>query len=180
MNLATLSDLATLTGLPETEPRLALALRRASGAFIDAVGWPVLLTANEVIVLRGDGSQDLILPARPVTSASVSLGGVVEVASDDPADPLLLDGRLGILTRRGGWPDGPVKVTWTYGYDAPPEGIVDVVLERAAHIAEDLGIYASISTGSLSETYAPGVVGGATERWVLTVERYRFGVGDRS
>lgn len=178
--LATLTDLATLTGLPQSDPRLALALRRASGAFVDAVGWPVERTTDEVILLRGDGSRDLLLPARPVASASVVIDGVSEVATDDPAGPLVLDGRLGVLTRRAGWPVGPVRVTWTYGYDTIPEGIVDVVLERAAHIAEDLGIYASISTGSLSETYAPGVTGGATERWSQTVVRYRFGVGDRS
>lgn len=179
MTLATLLDLATLTGLPETEPRLALALRRASGAFVDAVGWPVVLTTDEVILLRGDGSQELILPARPVISASVVIDEVTEVATDDPAGPLVLDGRLGVLTRRAGWP-GLVRLKWTYGYRDIPEGIVDVVLERAAHIAEDLGLYASISTGSLSETYAAGVTGGATERWVQTVARYQVGVGDRS
>lgn len=180
--LASPQDLATLTGRPISDPRLALALRRASGAFVGAVGWPVLQVVDERIRLRGDGSTELLLPARPVSSATVAVAGTTEAAVDDLDAPVQLDGRLGILTRPAGWPCGPVIVTWTYGYkpDEIPQDIADVVLERAAHVAESLGIYASIGTGPLSETFSAAAQGGTTELWAATVARYMFGVGDRS
>ena len=61
MLLAETRDLAVLTGRPVSDPKIGLALRRASGAFVDAVGWPVVVT-TETRVLRGDGGPELLLP----------------------------------------------------------------------------------------------------------------------
>lgn len=179
MLLAEARDLAALTGLPASDPKVGLALRRASGAFVDAVGWPVVVT-TETIILRGDGGPELLLPARPVRAASVDVGAGLEVAGTGLDSEVLLDGRLGVLTRRGGWPVGPVLVTWEYGYTEIPAGISDAVLERAAHIVDDLGTATSVTVGPFSKTVAPAVAGGVTERWVQAVDRYRYGVGDRS
>lgn len=155
-----------------------LALRRASDAFAGAVHFPVLRTENDKVLLRCDGSRNLILPARPVEAASVQLdGGEVEVAGESPGSPLLLDRRLGILSRAAGWPDRDVVlVTYTHGYpeDKIPGDIQDAVLERASYVAETLGFVDSESKGPFSRSF------GVTQQWVDTVERYRIGVGDRS
>jgi hypothetical protein len=175
--LATPEHLALLLGLPENDPRVTLALRRASDAFADAVGYPVHEVVDDQVLLRGDGSPELLLPARPVSQASVAIADTTETADTAPGAALLLDTRLGVLTRRAGWPAGaPVLVTYTHGWAEIPGGIVDVVLERAVHVAESLGVYQS--TGPFSITSA--AAGGVTQRWADSVERYRIGAGDRS
>jgi hypothetical protein len=107
----------------------------------------------------------------------VAIADTTETADTAPGAALLLDTRLGVLTRRAGWPAGaPVLVTYTHGWAEIPGGIVDVVLERAVHVAESLGVYQS--TGPFSITSA--AAGGVTQRWADSVERYRIGAGDRS
>ena len=182
-HLAQAKDLATLLDRPESDPRLELALRRASDAFVGAVGHPVV-RAEGSRLLRCDGGPELQLPARPVHEATVALA-VSEPISLTPgaAGPIILDGHLGILTRPQGWPRGAMAhVTWNAGYDPDeiPGDIQDVVLERAAHIAENLGIYRQESVGSTSATFDPAAAGGATQRWVDVVDRYRVGVGEWS
>lgn len=179
--LAKPADLAILLDRSAGDADLLLALRRASDAFAGAVGHPVVQVVDDTIALRGRGSTELLLPARPVAAAAVALpgaGGALEVASEDPDAPLVLDRRLGILTRSAGWPAGLMLVTYTHGYpdDAIPGDIQDVVLERAVHIAETLGVYRT--TGPFTVTDA--AAGGVTQRWSDTVARYTVGVGDRA
>jgi len=178
--LASLTDLATVLDRRVDDPVLTLALRRASDAFAGAVGYPVVRVVDDTITLRARGSSDLLLPARPVSSASVQLPGVEvpEIADEDLGAALVLDSRLGILTRQAGWPEGLVRVTYTHGYEPQlvPGDIQDVVLERAVHIAGTLGVYRT--TGPITVTDA--AAGGVTQRWSDTVARYLVGIGDRS
>lgn len=181
--LAKAEDLATLLGRSAFDPSLLLALTRASDAFVGAVGFPVHQVVDDELLVEGSGGRRLELPARPVSAAKVTLEDGEEVASVTPgASPVLLDRRLGILYRQHGWPSGPVLVTYTHGYpdDKIPGDIADVVLERAAHIAETLGIYASETTGPFTDTLADGANGGVTERWSQVVARYQIGIGDRA
>lgn len=178
--LASSTELAILLDLPAADASLLLALRRASDAFAGAVGHPVLQVVDDSVTLRARGAQELLLPARPVTAATVQLPGVEapEIADENPGAPLVLDRRLGILTRHAGWPESLVRVTYTHGYPPAeiPGDIQDVVLERAVHVAQSLGVYRT--TGPITVTDAAS--GGVTQRWSETVDRYRVGIGDRS
>lgn len=174
--LASPEKLGQLLQLSPEDEHLLLALERASSAFIGAVDWSVLQGPNEHL-LWGDGGQFLRLPARPVKAATARLG------TDDEADLLegaVLDGRLGVLWRRAGWPDGePIHVSYIAGWEPPevPGDIQDAVLERASHLAKSLGTVKQESTLGMSVTYADG---GVTQNWVDVVERYRVGAGDWS
>lgn len=181
--LAEAKDLAILLNLPANDPGLELALRRATDAFIGAVGHPVVRT-EATRLLRGDGGPELQIPARPVHSATVTLGDRSHTALPGATTgSVILDGHLGTLTRPSTWPRGAmVSVTYDAGYgpDEIPGDIQDVVLERAAHIAEDLGVFRQESVGSVSVTVEAAAAGGATQRWVDTVDRYRVGVREWS
>lgn len=183
--LAQAKDLAILLDLPANDPRLDLALRRASDAFVGAVHHPVIRTMAARL-LRGDGGPELQLPARPVHSATITLGDRdthVVATPEVITGPVVLDGHLGILTRSGRWPRGAmIHVTYDAGYDPYeiPGDIQDVVLERAAHIAETLGLYRQESVGSVSVTTETAAAGGSTQRWSDTVARYRIGVREWS
>ncbi|MDO5676511.1 MAG: hypothetical protein Q4G35_03270 [Propionibacteriaceae bacterium] len=175
--LATAKDLATLLGISHDSPLLELALERASDAFTGEIGYP-LLRETRTRVLRGDGGPDLHLPARHVHTATVTIKGQppIDVTADQLDGAILLDGTLGILTRADGWPRVPIKVDIDSGYliNQIPGDVRDVVLERAAHIAENLGVYQQESTGSVSASISPAAAGGSTQRWVDTVARYRI------
>lgn len=174
-NLANPADLALLVDLPEDDQRVALALRRASGRFIDAVGWPVL-EEEATVTLTGDGGRTLWLPGRNVTAATATI-------DDKPVTGTKLDRRLGALRRASGWPDGTdIEVTFTAGWEADkvPDGIQDAVLEHAAHIGTSLGLFSQESTGTSSASYSAAATTGATQKWVDAVARYAVGVGERS
>lgn len=178
MVLAKAKDLALLLDLQEQDPRVALALRRASDAFAGAVHYPVSRVVDDEVLLRGDGSQELFLPGRPVESATVQLpDGETVVASVAPGSDVVLDARLGVLTRPAGWPHGPLLVTFTHGWpqDEIPGDIQDAVLEKAHQVAHTLGFIKSETTGPFNTQYE-----GVTQKWVDTAARYRIGVGDRS
>ena len=160
--LASVKDLALLLRVPEQDARLALALRRASSRFIDAVGWPVVRQENDTLVLHGDGSRSLPLPARNVTAATATIDG-------EPATGLVLDKRLGVLTRAAGWPYGHANIVVTYTHGWPieemPEGIQDAVLEHASHLALTTGVATQEGTGTSSVTWAKEATVGVTQKW---------------
>ncbi len=173
--LATVEQLATLTGLPTTSPKLLLALDRASNRFRDAVGHPVHLVTDDVIWLDGDGTDTLLLPAAPFTTISVEVDGA-PVTDYKPAR------RSGILRRAGGWPDGleNIEVTYTHGYATIPGGIVDAVLEQAEMQAMVAGYVESEAAINQSVKYGQQATVGVTQRWTDAVEKYSLGRGDRS
>lgn len=180
-NLANLSDLTLMLGVPDDDPFAALALRRASSRFIEAVGWPVIEQVAATITLRGDGGCHLQLPGMNVRDATARIGG--EKVTDAALDP-----RLGLLTCKAGWPCGErVEVTFTAGWAEGeiPGGIQDAVLEQAAALHA-----AMVNKGASRVTRGPftfewqGGAGlgqvGATATWDEAVRAYRVGIGDWS
>lgn len=175
--LASIDDLATLTGKPVTDGRLALALRRASNRFRGAVEHPVSLIENDEIVLDGNGSHSLLLPAAPVVGRpTVTIHG-------EPVDDFEVSSRNAMLRRRQVWPSGlgNITVTYTHGHETVPGDIADAVLEQAHMQAEALfpGLQTA-SAGGLQITLGAQATIGVTQRWSEAVERHRLNQGDRS
>ncbi|MFI0469291.1 hypothetical protein ACH347_34900 [Saccharopolyspora sp. 5N102] len=170
--LADPAALARLTGLPVDDPDLLDALNRASDRFRGAVGHSVTHVERDEIVVDGDGSRSLLLPAVPVTAVHT-----VEV--DGKPVTGYQWSRTGALRSAGCWPDrlGAVRVVYDHGYplDAIPGDISDAVLEQAQMICDQTPGVASMSTGSVSVSYSRV---GITEAWSATVERYQVGRGD--
>jgi hypothetical protein len=171
--LAAAADLATLTNLPATSPALLLALERASNRFRAAVGHPVHLVEDDVVLLDGDGGLTLLLPGIPCTDISVKIDGVT--VTDWTVAAL-----LGVLRRTNSfWPDGlgNIEVTFTHGWDPIPGAIQDAVLEQAAVQAlVPVGVQSESAIGQ-SVTYGLASTIGVTQKWVDAVNRYRLGLG---
>lgn len=170
--LADAAALARLTGLPADDPDLLDALNRASDRFRGAVGHPVTLVEHDEIVLDGDGTRSLLLPAVPVVA-------VHQVDVDGQPIAEFQWSRNGILRSATRWPDrlNTVHVVYDHGYPAEsiPGDIADAVLEQAQMILDQTPGVASMSTGGVSVSYSRV---GITEAWSTTVERYRIGRGD--
>lgn len=173
--LATPEDLAILTKLPAASPVLLLALNRASERFRAAVGHPVHQVTDDVVLLDGDGSNLLLLPAAPATQIRVKVDGAA-------VTDFVANQRAGILRRAARWPDGlgNIEVTYTHGYAVIPGGIQDAVLEQAAVQATvPAGVQSESSSGGMSITWGLHATAGVTQRWSDAVEAYRLR-GDRS
>lgn len=172
--LAPPEELATLTNLPASSPSLLLALSRASERFRAAVGHPVHLVTDDVVLLDGDGSETLLLPAAPFTTITVSVNGAV--VTDYQANR-----RGGILRRAARWPAGlgNISVVYTHGYAIIPGGIRDAVLEAAELNLIKAGVQSESALGQ-SITWGQTATTGVTQKWTEAVEVYRLGRGDRS
>lgn len=170
--LAAAPDLAALLGVKPSHPRLGPALDSASAKFRAAVRHPVSRLTSTV-VLDGDGTRSLLLPAIPVVQvASVRLAG--------RADPLTagvdfqVSSRFGILRRTGGtWPDelDAVTVEFTHGFEPIPDAIAEAVLEHAAAVFRARPGVASLAIGGEATTWAAGV----TETWSTAVAEFHLG-----
>jgi len=174
--LADANDLATLLDVVATDPKLLLALRRASDRFRGAVRHPVSLVANDVVLLDGNGTQSLNLPAAPVVGTpTVTIDGTAVTDFRTSA-------KNGILRRSSCWPDdlGNIQVTYTHGYAEIPGDIADAVLEQAQLQYEVLAGVAQMSLGSQSIGFGTQATVGTTQRWSDAVQKYRLNVGDRS
>ncbi|WP_263251630.1 head-tail connector protein [Saccharopolyspora rosea] len=170
--LADPAALARLTGLPADDPGLLGALNRASERFRGAVGHPVTPVVRDEIVVDGDGSRSLLLPAVPVTAVHQ-----VDVDGQPVADYQW--SRNGILRSAGCWPDrlGAVRVVYDHGYppNEVPGDIADAVLVQAQMILDQNPGVSSMSTGGVSVSFSRV---GVTEAWSKAVERHRIGRGD--
>jgi hypothetical protein len=173
--LADVNDLAVLVQLPSTDPRLPLAIRRASDRFRGAVHHPVHLVTDDVTYVSGDGSRTLLLPAAPVVGSVAIV--VTDLDGTTTLDPSLyqIGRRNGIITRTDnhGWPVGleNIEVTYTHGYDPVPGEISDAVLDQAAAIAMTLAHVQQESGGSQSASYRTGV----NQNWTDMVTKYSLG-----
>ncbi|MGY4859511.1 hypothetical protein [Cryobacterium sp. AP23] len=168
--LASVADLATLTGKPATDAKLLLALKRASARFRGAVGHPVSRVSDDVVLLDGDGSRALLLPAAPVIgTTAVEIDGV-------PITDYRTSAARGILRRPAGWPDdlGNVQVTYSHGYDQVPGDIEDAVLEQAELQYKVLAGVQQASLGAQSVTFGVQASVGVTQRWAECVARYQL------
>lgn len=172
--LAEAGDLALLLGVPATDGKLLLALARASSRFRGAVRHIVSL-ADDVVLLDGNGSQALILPAAPVV-------GRPDVEIDGQTVTDFSVSRSGMLRRAGGWPDGlgNVQVSYTHGYDEIPGDIQDAVLEQAELQYKILAGVQQASLGAQSVTFGTQASVGVTQRWTDAVTSHMLNRGDRS
>lgn len=177
--LAKPEDLATLLGMTATDPRVLLALRRASNRFRDAVGYPVHQVTDDVMWLDGDGTSTLHLPAAPIQAFSVSIDGVTLRNGTDYA----LSKRIGVARRIGNvWPDGlgNIEVVCSHGWATIPGGIEDAVLEQASVQATALVNVQKQDAGAFSVTYGAQATVGVTTKWTEAVIKYSVGTGDKS
>ena len=174
--LAALTDLALLTGLPQSDPRLELALRRASNRFRGQVNHPVHAVEGDEITLNGNGTDTLLLPAAPVNGTPTVLVDGVPVAD------FTIDRNSGVLRRNGCWPDGlgNIRVTYNHGWATIPGDIEDAILEQAQIVATTLPHLQQESAGTNSVTYGAQATIGVTQKWTDAVEKYCLGEGDRS
>lgn len=174
--LADPSDLAVRLGAEENDPLVELSLRRASDRFRGAVEHPVSFVPDDTVVLDGNGSDTLMLPAAPVTAVtSVTVAGIL--VTDYSVSP-----RLGMLRRRYLWPYdfGNVSVVYSHGYTDIPGDIQDAVIEQA-----EMQYYAL--AGVYSATLGPQIFNfghagniGVSGRWSECVARYQLNRGDRA
>lgn len=118
--LARVSDVSAL-GITVTNTTLVQSLIDSVSAEVrEVAGCPITVTES-TITFRGVRNQYLALPGGPIRSVTtVTLDGT---AVTDYA----IDGNR--LWRLGSWGDvsKPVVVTWTHGYDSPPEDITRLV-----------------------------------------------------
>lgn len=171
--LARVEDLETATA--EVETTLAertLALQRASSRFRGETQNPVTLVTGETVLLDGNGTDKLLLPAAPVVGDVV-----VKVDGVDVSDDVRVSRKNGVLRRISYyWPQDyeNVEVTYSHGYleAEVPNDIQDAVLEHAttillthAHLAQEGG-------GGVQATYGPTAMIGKTQKWADAVARY--------
>lgn len=174
--LASAEDLATLTGAVPTDPKLLLALRRASDRFRGDVRHPVSLVTDDVVLLDGNGTRSLFLPAAPIVGTpTVTIDG-------DLVTDFRPSVKNGILRRDVCWPDtlGSIQVIYTHGYNDVPGDISDAVLEQAEVQYSVLAGVAQMSLGSQSFAFGTQATVGVTQRWSDAVQKYVLNRGDRS
>lgn len=127
--LAAIADLEArgVTIDPAEELAVTAFLDVASTTVRDAAGSPIS-ESTDTIVLEGEPSARLRLPAPPVTAVATVLVDGVAVS-----DWTL---RSGALVREAGWSSGcttsEVTVTYTHGLPAVPADIVQLVCQMAA------------------------------------------------
>lgn len=170
--LASIQDLSVITGLPATDPRLRLALKRAEGRFRLEAGHSVSRAQNDTISLSGTGSPTLLLPALNITEITVTLG--------ESTTPLLelkefsVIRRYGILHKTGGWPVGQenVHIEYTHGWTSEqlPAGVEDAVLEHATTLAMTFAHIGQEANGNRSVGNNQTATVGVTQKWSNAVE----------
>lgn len=173
--LASPADLAVRLHVASTDTDLILALQRASGRFIGAVGHQIALIENDESWLSGQCSRTILLPAFPVI-------GTPTIEIDGEAFTDWEIGReKGILRRKDGeWPNGldNIRIQWTHGYSEIPADIQDAVLEHAETQYHSIAAIASTSAGGESITFSAQAAIGVTTRWSEAVARYHLGGGE--
>lgn len=174
--LAKIQDLAALVGVPTSDPKLVLALKRASDRFEDRVDYSIRLVENDVVLLSGRGTPILLLPARyTVGTPTIKVNG-------EPVTDFQIARDSGILHRSCGWPRGldNVEVTYTHGFaeGEVPGGIQDAVLEQAETNYHVIVGFQSRAAGSESVTYSALAAVGVTQRWTDMVDKYEHKADD--
>lgn len=167
--LATPEDLAVLVRKSAADPKVRLALRRASERFQGAVGHRVILVEDDVLVRLGSGTDTLFLKAAPVSAVSVTIGGETV-----PPENYTLDPEAGVLYGiTGYWPyRTPITVTYTHGYAVVPGDIEDAVLEHATTICLAMAHVQQETAGTNNASYMVAATVGTTQKWADTVRKY--------
>lgn len=167
---ASLSDLQTLIGDSEQDPKIALALRRASDRLIGLIGWNPHYVENDTVTLNGAGRETLLLPYMHIT------GAVIVQVDGKPVNDFVVDPRAGILRRTNyrTWPDSLSNITviCSHGYKDLPGDIQDAVLEQAEAQYRTLTGISNYSVGGRSITFGAASTVGVTQKWTDTVHKY--------
>lgn len=142
---ATADDLAARLGLtlsPDDRTRADELLQRASGLVQAAAKQQLVLVEDDVITITGPRDHQISLPERPVVSvSSVALNGT-------PVTNWYLDGNELVVKRSVLWEfDGdllgsasfgfrgiPLVITYTHGYESPPEPAGTICLEAVRRV----------------------------------------------
>lgn len=178
--LAAIQDLEALAKAEAGDPLVALALRRASGRFIDAIGYDPSYRAGAIFTLSAYTREVLFLPAAPLEEVHE----VYNLRAQEVVDPSLYawDAETAAIICVNPdvqyWPTGfaAIRVTADVGFKEIPDGIQDAVLEHA------LALYSSpdttiqqISQGSRSVSFMSRTATGVTQKWADAVNLYRRG-----
>ena len=174
--LASEDDLAIMLGVPATDGKLQLALRRASSRFRGRVKRPITKVIDDTIWLNGDGTNALLLPSAPV------VGTPTVLVDGSPVTNFEIDREQGILRSASCWPDhlGNIEVTYTHGFEEVPGDIQDAVLEQAELQYRVIAGVSQMSLGGQSFTFGSQASVGVSQRWSDAVAVYRLYRGDRN
>lgn len=177
--LADPEELAVWLGVGADDSKLLVALRAASSRFRGAVRHPVTAVLGDTIILDGNGTESLLLPAAPVTAVSlVKLDGEELVAGTDYE--WSADGYLRRLDCQV-WPARLrcIEVTYSHGYSVIPDDIAEVVIDQARSVYAILPGVQQKTVGAQSVTFGVQAAMGVTAQWTTVVERYQLNRGDR-
>lgn len=181
--LAATQDLEALAGAEPGDPLVALALRRASGRFIEAIGYDPSYRAGAVFTLSAYTREVLFLPVAPIETVHE----IFNIRANEVVDPSLyaFDSETGAVFCLDPdvqyWPTGfsALRVTADVGFRKIPDGIQDAVLEQAMllYSAPDVSVQ-QISQGSRSVSFMTRTTAGVTQKWTDAVALYRRGSVD--
>ena len=168
MAIATVGDLEFWIGrIIDDTDAAQQAIDIASSIVITYCNHSIEQVSNDVIVLDGNGTNTLLLPAYPVTNVdSIEVDG----EALDPDDYKWSS--KGWIKRVDGllFPNQPgiIEVTYDHGYASVPDAIKGVVLSLAARINDGSSGIKQETIGSYSVTYGdPSPVLRANEQAVL-------------
>jgi len=129
-------------------------------------------TAGATVSVRGNGTDELWLPARPVTSVtSVTIDGAVL----DPGS--YVTSTWGPLRRLFGYwsPNQVIDVTWDHGLAEPPPAVVSVAADIVKWMLINPTNSRQLTVGQYSESFAAESLGGTelTAAHRRTLDRYK-------
>lgn len=150
------------------------ALDNATAAIKNYSRQRIEFVANDAVVLRGNWSDILWLPERPVTAvASVTVGTAAVLSTSS-----YTWSRHGLLHAPTGWggPHDVVTVTYSHGFAVVPDDVKAVCLSAAARSFGNPDNLRSETIGSYAVTYntsatGEGVLLSRSEK--ETLRRYR-------
>lgn len=163
-----------MTGLPSSDPRLALAIKRASNRFYGDTNRQALLEQDYQERHYLDGGRTILLRAAPVVStASVTFqadGGTPYALT---AADYRLEPQAGILRLPSSY-HGLVTIDYRAGYAEIPGDVEDAVLEHAATVAMVMAHLQQEGGGNTQASYGKEAMVGTTAKWTTAVRRYNL------
>lgn len=113
-------------------------------------GWHIAPLREDVeVTVRGDGGSVLMLPSLHVTAVTA----VVQDGSTLVADTDYTWSEAGVLTSYY-WGTGPVTVTFSHGYAAPPAEVTAVVQAVAQRALDNPGSRPRDQVGPFAESFS--------------------------
>lgn len=171
--LAWPEELAEWLPVGPDDTKLLAALKAASRRFTGAVRHPVRLVTDDTLILSGNGTTRLLLPAAPIVTITSVL------IDDEEVTDYKVMRREGILRRDCGWPDwSEITVTWDHGSDPVPDDVQEAVIDQARSIYRVQPGVQTIQAGGESITYGSTAATGVTSQWTAAVQAHQLNRGD--